>query len=224
VQGWLGLHHDGGEAEAGSYALAEATAGWARGATERAQYLGLITEQMLEMAGVQRGSRVLDVAAGTGEQSIQAGLGIGPDGYVLATDVASRMHQVGFESARAERNLDGAGAELELGSCDRDAGRQIQRGRWRNLRDGRRTRCRLPTHEAHDDRAERHGGDDHAHARDDQVLLVALEKLMLPSRGVCVDGDRGCGGAESWLAAIEVGGRSSVVGIGASQSPLECVV
>jgi hypothetical protein len=52
-----------GDAEVGSYASAEASAGWARGAAERAQYMGSITDKMLEMAGVQRGSRVLEQQA-----------------------------------------------------------------------------------------------------------------------------------------------------------------
>ena len=39
---------------------------WSAGQAARQQLYGAATETMLELAGVQAGSRVLDVAAGTG--------------------------------------------------------------------------------------------------------------------------------------------------------------
>ena len=41
------------------------------------RWLGPATELMLDMAGVQPGSRVLDVAAGAGDQSLQAAERVG---------------------------------------------------------------------------------------------------------------------------------------------------
>ncbi len=41
---------------------------WSAGQARRQQIYGAATEMMLEVAGVQPGSRVLDVAAGTGDQ------------------------------------------------------------------------------------------------------------------------------------------------------------
>ena len=44
---------------------------------------GAATEIMLDLAGVQEGSRVLDVAAGSGESTLMAARRVGPTGYVL---------------------------------------------------------------------------------------------------------------------------------------------
>jgi len=53
--------------------------------------MGPITERMLDLAGIEPGHRVLDVAAGTGEQSLMAARRVGPNGFVLATDIADQM-------------------------------------------------------------------------------------------------------------------------------------
>lgn len=67
--------------EAGrAYGSSEAAEGWRRGAATRAQAQALATETMLNMANVVRGSRVLDVAAGTGDQTILAARRVGPTG------------------------------------------------------------------------------------------------------------------------------------------------
>lgn len=54
-------------------------------------WLGPATDRMLDMANVQEGFRILDVAAGAGEQSITAAQKVGPKGYVLATDLAPKI-------------------------------------------------------------------------------------------------------------------------------------
>lgn len=64
--------------------------------------LGAATEVMLELAGVQAGSRVLDVAAGTGESTLIAARRVGPSGYVLAADISASMLEVAAETARKE--------------------------------------------------------------------------------------------------------------------------
>ena len=43
---------------------------------------------MLDLAGVASGCRVLDVAAGAGDQTLQAAARVGPGGSVLATDIS----------------------------------------------------------------------------------------------------------------------------------------
>jgi SAM-dependent methyltransferase len=57
---------------------------------------------MLDFAGMQAGSRVLDVAAGTGESSLMAARRVGPKGHVLAADVSASMLNVAAEAARNE--------------------------------------------------------------------------------------------------------------------------
>ena len=57
------------------------------GARLGAPTLRPITDRMLDLAGIRAGHRVLDVAAGTGEQTLMAARRVGPDGFVLATDM-----------------------------------------------------------------------------------------------------------------------------------------
>jgi SAM-dependent methyltransferase len=64
-------------------------------------WLGPATELMLDMAEVTAGSRVLDVAAGAGDQTLQAAARVGPSGHVLATDISPRI--LAFAAANARR-------------------------------------------------------------------------------------------------------------------------
>jgi ubiquinone/menaquinone biosynthesis C-methylase UbiE len=90
---------DGGQ-DGGTYGSATAAEGWRRGAAARAQDLGPITERMLDLAGIEPGHHVLDVAAGTGEQTLMAARRVGPNGFVLATDIADQMLAYLGEAAR----------------------------------------------------------------------------------------------------------------------------
>jgi 2-polyprenyl-3-methyl-5-hydroxy-6-metoxy-1,4-benzoquinol methylase len=59
--------------------------------TDLRQHLyGAATQQMLEAAKLQPGDLVLDIAAGTGDQSRQAVRLVRPGGSVLATDISRR--------------------------------------------------------------------------------------------------------------------------------------
>jgi SAM-dependent methyltransferase len=60
-----------------------------------------ISERLVELAGVEPGSRVLDVAAGYGEPSLTAARAAGPGGAVLATDISAEMIAFGRERAAA---------------------------------------------------------------------------------------------------------------------------
>ena len=104
----------------------EAAGAWHRWGPTLEEWLGEATETMLDMAGVGPGSRVLDVAAGAGGQTIAAARRAGPGGYVLATDISSNILEFAAESAR-EAGLtnvetlvmDGEGLEeLDEGSFD----------------------------------------------------------------------------------------------------------
>jgi SAM-dependent methyltransferase len=55
----------------------------------------------VELADVQPGSRVLDVAAGYGEPALTAARKAGPEGRVVATDISAEMLAFGRERAAA---------------------------------------------------------------------------------------------------------------------------
>lgn len=64
------------------------------------QWLGAATECMLDLTAVKTGGRVLDVAAGAGEQTLAAARRVGPSGHVLATDLSPAI--LGYAAAAAE--------------------------------------------------------------------------------------------------------------------------
>lgn len=64
-------------------------------------WLGDATETMFDLARVGPGARVLDVAAGAGEQSIAAARRVLPDGHVLATDIAPALLERAAADAEA---------------------------------------------------------------------------------------------------------------------------
>jgi SAM-dependent methyltransferase len=80
---------------------------------------------MLDLANLQEGSHVLDVAAGTGEQSLLAAQRLGATGRLLAIDLAAHMLEEATASARAAgietvgtRVMDAQHLELEPASFD----------------------------------------------------------------------------------------------------------
>jgi len=84
------------------WGLTEIADRWSAGQVLRQQIFGAATETMLDVASVQPGNRVLDVAAGTGEQTLIAARRVGPLGYVLAADISASMLDVASEAARKE--------------------------------------------------------------------------------------------------------------------------
>jgi enediyne biosynthesis protein CalE5 len=50
-----------------------------------------VSERMMELADIQPGQRVLDVATGIGEPAIKAAHRVGPSGHVTATDLSPQM-------------------------------------------------------------------------------------------------------------------------------------
>lgn len=88
---------------------------WYRWSPVLKQWLGRATDEMMEMAGVGSGQRVLDVAAGAGEQSVSASKRVGPTGYVLATDISSNILEFAKKMARDEglTNLETAAMDGE---------------------------------------------------------------------------------------------------------------
>ena len=79
----------------------QAAVAWDRWGEVIERWLGPATDVMLDLAGVEPGARVLDVAAGAGGQSIAAARRVGGDGYVLATDISPNLLEFAQQRARA---------------------------------------------------------------------------------------------------------------------------
>jgi len=58
-----------------------------------------VSGRLVEMAGIQLGQRVLDVASGIGEPAVTAASHVGPDGSVVATDYSGSMLAIAQERA-----------------------------------------------------------------------------------------------------------------------------
>ena len=79
--------------------------GWRRRSELIDRFTGAINERLVELAGVEPGNRVLDVAAGYGEPSLTAARVVGPGGKVVSTDISPEMQAYGRERA-ASAGLD----------------------------------------------------------------------------------------------------------------------
>lgn len=81
----------------------KAADGWNDHAAQVRAWLADITTAMLDAAGIERGGRVLDVAAGSGGQTLDVARRVGAQGLVLATDISPRILRL------AQRNAVAAG-------------------------------------------------------------------------------------------------------------------
>ena len=77
----------------------DAAEAWHRWGPTLDAWLGDATSSMLEAAGVTSGSRVLDVAAGAGGQTLAAARLVGPSGSVVATDISPTILTYAASSA-----------------------------------------------------------------------------------------------------------------------------
>jgi len=77
-------------------------AAWDHLSELRQQLYGAATWQMLAAADLHPGDQVLDIAAGTGDQSRLAARLVGPEGCVLATDISQEALQVAAQRAEQE--------------------------------------------------------------------------------------------------------------------------
>ena len=100
--------------------------GWADSGAVIRPWLHKATEAMLAMAGVKAGSRVLDVAAGAGDQTLDIAERIGHEGHVLATDLSPKILRFAAQQAAAagHRNVEirvSDGQQLQAGDSQFDA-------------------------------------------------------------------------------------------------------
>jgi SAM-dependent methyltransferase len=103
----------------------DAAEAWHRWGPDIENWLGEATGRMLDAAGITGGSRVLDVAAGAGGQSIAAAHRVGSDGHVLATDISPTILEYAAKAATdaglstvATRELDGEFLDVEKSGFD----------------------------------------------------------------------------------------------------------
>jgi len=104
---------------------AERAEQWIRSQAQRNEVYRPATEKMLDLADLRPGSRVLDVAAGSGEQTLLAAQRVGPNGYVLVTDISTSMLDAAADAVRRaglvnieSRLMDGENLELDAESFD----------------------------------------------------------------------------------------------------------
>jgi SAM-dependent methyltransferase len=98
---------------------------WHRWGPTLEAWLGPATELMLDLAAVTEGSRVLDIAAGGGGQTLAAARRVGPSGHVLATDISPAILAFAESEARRAglgnvtvREVDGEALDVEAGGYD----------------------------------------------------------------------------------------------------------
>jgi SAM-dependent methyltransferase len=98
----------------------QAAPAWHRWSPTLEAWLGDATDLMLDLAQVGDGSRVLDVAAGAGGQTIAAARRVGSGGAVLATDISPAILRFAESDALraglstvAVREMDGENLDVE---------------------------------------------------------------------------------------------------------------
>jgi SAM-dependent methyltransferase len=103
----------------------DAAEAWHRWGPVIEDWLGAATERMLDAAHVTVGSRVLDVAAGSGGQSLAAARRVGPAGHVLATDISPNILEYAAKAAIdagltsvTTRELDGEHLDVDEAGFD----------------------------------------------------------------------------------------------------------
>jgi SAM-dependent methyltransferase len=77
----------------------QAAAGWNHHTPRIRAWLHGATQAMLDMAGILSGARVLDVAAGAGDQTLDIAQRVGAAGFVLATDLSPAILQFAEDNA-----------------------------------------------------------------------------------------------------------------------------
>jgi ubiquinone/menaquinone biosynthesis C-methylase UbiE len=83
-----------------NFASAEYAEQWRRGKRLRGEASEAVTEMMLDLANIQVGDRVLELATGMGELAVMTARLVGDKGYVLATDISANMLNMAAEAAR----------------------------------------------------------------------------------------------------------------------------
>jgi len=99
--------------------------GWNDKSAQIRDWLRDSTSAMIEMANIKTGSRVLDVAAGAGDQTLDIAKRVGPSGSVLATDLSPAILEYAKDNAQRAgysnvetKAVDGENLAVEEASFD----------------------------------------------------------------------------------------------------------
>jgi ubiquinone/menaquinone biosynthesis C-methylase UbiE len=90
------------EREAATHSWDNAAVGWNDHTRIIREWLHDATRMMLDAAQLKAGTRVLDIAAGAGDQTLDIARRVGDTGYVLATDISTRILKLAQHNAIAE--------------------------------------------------------------------------------------------------------------------------
>ena len=103
----------------------QAAEAWHRWGPTLQSWLGPATQVMADLAQIKPGARVLDVATGAGEPALTIAELVGPNGYVVASDISPNLLEFAAQSARERglsnletRVMDGENLELADESFD----------------------------------------------------------------------------------------------------------
>ncbi len=93
----------------------ESAEGWNDQGTRIRDWLRDSTDAMLTMADVRPGARVLDIAAGAGDQTLDIAARVGVNGSVLATDLSPAILEIAQRNAQqaGHRNVETQAADGE---------------------------------------------------------------------------------------------------------------
>lgn len=89
---------------------------WRRYDAVESRLTAPVSERMLDLAGLEPGMRVLDLATGRGEPALRAARRVGPQGLVLGVELSDALLRMAKEKADREglSNLDLRAANAEL--------------------------------------------------------------------------------------------------------------
>jgi len=99
--------------------------GWRKNDEQLRENAGIVTQRMLDLANLDVGHSVLDIASGTGEPAIPAAHRIGESGHVTGIDLVEEMLAIARDKAQAQglknvefRTVDGKGLDFDAASFD----------------------------------------------------------------------------------------------------------
>ena len=103
-----------GQANSISWQSRQAAQAWRAMAAVHARVLAESTERMLDLAALEPGMQVLDVAAGAGEQTLAASRRLGSRGRIIAVDISASMLEAANTNARKIGGWENSAASADV--------------------------------------------------------------------------------------------------------------